>query len=136
MEVAEEKRRVLAVLHEMLDAQEVGNVGRVLDTFSGRPEAAHMATDGIDWETSREAAQAVTAVPGDGLRLVADHFNVHLQGGVAWAEGLGRIINQSGAERTVRMSGVLVREHGQWVIVQSHASLPVQDAEIFKLATG
>jgi hypothetical protein len=95
-----------------------------------------MATDGIRWETSSEAAQAVTAVPGDGLRLVADHFDIHLQGGVAWAEGLGRISNQNGAERPVRMSCVLVREHGQWVIVQSHASLPVQDAEIFKLATG
>jgi predicted xylose isomerase-like sugar epimerase len=95
-----------------------------------------MATDGMRWETSWEAAQAVTAVPGDGLRLVADHFEVHIQGGVAWAAGLGRIINQSGAERTVRMSLVLVREHGQWVIVQSHASLPVQDAEIFTLSTG
>jgi hypothetical protein len=30
----------------------------------------------------------------------------------------------------------MVREQGQWVIVQSHASLPVQDAEIFKLETG
>ncbi len=136
MEVAEEERRVLAVLYEMLDSQELGNVGRVLDTLSGRPEAAHMATDGVEWETSSEAAQAVTAVPGDGLRLVADGFDIHLQGGVAWAEGLGRIINQSGAERPVRMSAVLVREHGHWVIVQSHASLPVQDAEIFKLATG
>jgi SnoaL-like domain len=67
---------------------------------------------------------------------VADQFDIHLQGGVAWADGLGRIINQSGAERPVRMSGVLAREHGQWVIVQSHASLPVRDAEIFKLATG
>lgn len=131
-----EERHVLAVIYEMLDAQELGNVGRVLDTLSGRPEAAHMATDGIKWETSSEAAQAVTAVPGDGLRLVADHFEVHLQGGVAWAEGLGRISNQSDAERPVRMSVVLVREHGQWMIVQSHASLPVQDAEIFKLATG
>jgi hypothetical protein len=135
MGAAEEQRRVLAVIYEMLDAQELGNVGRVLDTLSDRPQAAHMATDGIKWETSREAAQAVTAVPGDGLRLVADHFDIHLQGGVAWAEGLGRITNQSGAERSVRMSVVLVREHGQWVIVQSHASLPVQDAEIFKLAT-
>ena len=125
MGIAEEERRVLAVLYEMLDAQELGNVGRVLDTLSDRPEAAHMATDGIKWETSR-----------DGLRLVADHFDVHIQGGVAWAEGLGRLMNQSGAERPVRMSGVFVREHGQWVIVQSHASLPVQDAEIFKLATG
>ena len=136
MGLAEEQRRVLDVIHEMLDAQELGNVGRVLDTFAGSSEAAHMATDGVKWETSWEAAHAVTAVPGDGLRLVAGHFDVHLQGGVAWVQGLGRIMNQSGAERPVRMSGVLVREHGQWVIVQSHASLPVQDTEIFKLATG
>jgi len=136
MGVAEEERRVLAVIYEMLDAQELGNVGRVLDTLSESPEAAHMATDGVKWETSTEAAQAVTAVPSDGMRLVADHFDVHLQGGVAWVQGVGRIMNQSGAERPVRMSGVLVREHGQWVIVQSHASLPVLDTEIFKLATG
>ena len=64
MGVVEEERRVLAVLHEMLDAQEVGNVGRVLAALSGRPEAAHMATDGVKWETSWEAAHAVTAVPG------------------------------------------------------------------------
>jgi len=132
----EEERRVLAVLHEMLDAQEVGSVGRVLATLSGRPEAAHMASDGVIWETSWEAAHSVTAVPGDGLRLVADHFDIHVQGGVAWAQGLGRISNRSGAERPVRMSCVLVREQGQWMIVQSHASLPVRDAEIFKPGTG
>jgi hypothetical protein len=136
MAVADEERRVLAVLHEMLDAQELGNMGRVLATFSSRPEAAHMATDGVKWETSWEAAQAVTAVPGDGLRLVPDHFDIHLQGSVAWAEGLGRISNRSGAERPVRMSCVLVREQGEWVIVQSHASLPVRDVEIFNLETG
>ena len=136
MGLAEEQRRVLDVIHEMLDAQELGNVGRVLDTFAGSSEAAHMATDGVKWETSWEAAHAVTAVPGDGLRLVAGHFDVHLQGGVAWAEGLGRISNQSGAERPVRMTCVLVREQGKWVIVQSHASLPVRDGEIFKLETG
>src|SRR5215831_632860 len=133
--VAEEERHILAVLHEMLDAQEVGNVGRVLDTLSGGPEAAHMATDGVKWETSWEAAHAVTAVPGDGMRMVADQFEIHLQGGVAWAEVLARISNQSGAERLVRMTYVLIREGGKWVIVQSHASLPVRDGEIFKLET-
>ena len=136
MGVAEEQRSVLAVLHEMLDAQEVGNVGRVLATLSGRPEAAHMATDGVKWETSWEAAQAVTAVPGDGMRMVPDHFTAHIQGGVAWAEGFARISNRSGAERLVRMTYVFVREQGEWVIVQSHASLPVRDAEIFNLETG
>jgi hypothetical protein len=33
MGIAEEERRVLAVVYEMLDAQELGNVGRVLDTL-------------------------------------------------------------------------------------------------------
>jgi hypothetical protein len=113
MGISEEERRVLAVIHEMLDAQKVGNVGQVLATFSSRAEAAHMATDGVKWETSWEAAHAVTAVPGDGMRHVADHFDIHLQGGIAWAEGLGRISNQSGAERPVRMSCVLIREGGQ-----------------------
>lgn len=133
MEVADERRQILAVIYELLDAQEAGNVGRMRATLSDRPEAAHMATDGLRWETSNEAANAVTAVPA-GLRLVPGHFDVHLQGGVAWAEGLGRIINTSGDERPVRMTGVLVREQGRWKMVQSHASLPVQDADIFKLA--
>ena len=136
MAVADEERRVLAVLHEMLDAQELGAMGRVLATLSSRPEAAHMATDGVKWETSWEAAQAVTAVPGDGMRMVPDHFTAHIQGGVAWAEGFARISNRSGAERLVRMTYVFVREQGEWVIVQSHASLPVRDAEIFNLETG
>jgi len=136
MAVADEERRVLAVLHEMLDAQELGAMGRVLATLSSRPEAAHMATDGVKWETSWEAAQAVTAVPGDGMRMVPDHFTAHIQGGVAWAEGFARISNRSGAERVVRMTYVFVREQGEWVIVQSHASLPVRDAEIFNLETG
>ena len=136
MAVADEERRVLAVLHEMLDAQELGAMGRVLATLSSRPEAAHMPTDGAKWETSWEVAQAVTAVPGDGMRMVPDHFTVHIQGGVAWAEGVARINNRSGAERPVRMSYVFVREQGEWVIVQSHASLPVRDAEIFNLENG
>lgn len=133
MDVTEEQRQILAVIYELLDAQETGNIERMRATLSDRPEAAHMATDGLRWETSNEAASAITAVPA-GLRLVADHFDVHLQGSVAWVEGLGRIINSSGDERAVRMTGVLVREQGRWKMVQSHASLPVQDADIFKLA--
>jgi hypothetical protein len=136
MGAADEEGRVLAVIHEMLDAQEVGNVGRVLATLSGRAEAAHMATDAVHWQTSWEVAHMVTAVPGDGMRMVPEHFIAHVQGGVAWAEGLLRISNVSGAERPVRMTIVLVREQGKWVIVQSHASLPVTDAEIFNLKTG
>jgi len=110
-------------------------------TRQGREPAHITPNEGPELSKAKFAGcprpvDTVTAVPGDGLRLVADHFDIHLQGGVAWAEGLGRISNSSGAERPVRMTCVLVREEGQWVIVQSHASLPVRDAEIFKLEPG
>jgi hypothetical protein len=92
-----------------------------------------MATDGLRWETSNEAANGVTAVPA-GLRLVPGHFDVHLQGDVAWVEGPRPDHPCEGDERPVWMSGVLVREHGRWVMVQSYASLPVQAADILKLS--
>lgn len=132
MGVGEEQRQVLAVIYELLDAQEAGNIGRMRAMLSDRPDAAHMATDGFGWETSNEAANAITAFPV-GVRLVPGHFDVHIQGSVAWIEGLCRVINTSGDERLVRMTGVLAREQGGWKMVQSHASLPVRDADIFKL---
>jgi ketosteroid isomerase-like protein len=68
---------------------------------------------------------------GDDIRAVADDIDIHVQGDVAWAEGRGRFTRAGGGERPVRMTGVLVREDGQWKVVQSHASIGVPDAQIF-----
>jgi ketosteroid isomerase-like protein len=68
---------------------------------------------------------------GDGLRAVADDIDIHVQGDVAWAEGRGRFTSAGGGERPVRMTGVLIREDGQWKVVQSHASVGVPNADIF-----
>ena len=86
--------------------------------------------------------------PGEAVLLQREHLRPDLAAGTAEGAHLGaaglaasrpalRPAAQQGDPRADRgHPGVLVREHGQWVIVQSHASLPVQDAEIFKLATG
>ena len=65
------------------------------------------------------------------VRAVAGDLGIHVKGDVAWVEGQARFVRADGAERPVRMTGVLVREDGQWKVVQSHASLGVPNADIF-----
>ena len=83
----------------------------------------------MDEQTGRGCRPAVGG--GDDIQAVADDIDIHVQGDVAWAEGRGRFTRAGGGERPVRMTGVLVREDGQWKVVQSHASIGVPDAGIF-----
>jgi ketosteroid isomerase-like protein len=80
----------------------------------------------------KQVVDAVAAAGGgDDIHAVADDVDIHIQGDVAWAEGRGRFTRAGGGERPVRMTCVLVREDGQWKVVQSHASIGVPDADIF-----
>ena len=123
---------VRALLSQLLEAQNAGDSERVRVLLSGRPGAVHIGTDGEEWWTSAQVADAVAAVGGaDDIQAVADDVRVHVQGDVAWAEGRGRFTTAAGGERPVRMTGVFVREDGRWKIAQSHASIGVPNAEIF-----
>jgi SnoaL-like domain len=63
--------------------------------------------------------------------------------GAGWGLRVVRLVPQDGAgaegacwgwraaERAVRITGVLVREGGQWKLVQSHSSIAVPNADIF-----
>jgi ketosteroid isomerase-like protein len=123
---------VRKVFDEMLEAQNAGDAGRLRSMLSERPDAVHIGTDAEEWWTSTQVVDAVAAAGGgDGLRAVADDIDIHVQGDVAWAEGRGRFTSAGGGERPVRMTGVLIREDGQWKVVQSHASVGVPNADIF-----
>jgi ketosteroid isomerase-like protein len=67
----------------------------------------------------------------DEIQTVTDDIDTHVHGEVAWAEGRGWFTTADGGERPVRMTAVLVREGGQWKVVQSHASIGVSNADIF-----
>ena len=123
---------VRKVFDEMLEAQNAGDAGRLRSMLSERPDAVHIGTDAEEWWTSTQVVDAVAAAGGgDGIRAVADDIDIHVQGDVAWAEGRGRFTSAGGGERPVRMTCVLIRENGQWKVVQSHASIGVPNADIF-----
>ena len=122
---------VRAAVGELIDAQNAGDAERLRSLLSERPDATHIGTDAGEWWTSKELFDAAAAGDDGDIQVVTDDLHVHVQGDVAWVEGSGRFTNRSGGERPVRMTGVLVREHGRWAMVQSHASIAVPDADIF-----
>ena len=122
---------VRKVIDETLEAQNAGDAARLRSMLSERPDAVHIGTDAEEWDTSNQVVDAAAAVGGDDIQAVADEFDIHIQGDVAWAEGRGRFTRAGGGERPVRMTWVLIRENGQWKFVQSHASIGVPNADIF-----
>ena len=120
------------VFDEMLEAQNAGDAVRLRSMLSERPDAVHIGTDAEEWWTSKQVLDATAATGGgDDIRAVADDIGIHVQGDIAWVEGRGRFTHAGGGERPVRMTGVFVREDGQWKVVQSHASIGVPNADIF-----
>jgi ketosteroid isomerase-like protein len=115
----------------LIDAQNAGDAERLRSLLSERPDAMHIGTDAGEWWTSKELFDAAAADGDDDIQVVTDDLDVHVQGDVAWVEGRGRFTNRSGGERPVRMTGVLVREHGRWAMAQSHASIAVPNTDIF-----
>jgi ketosteroid isomerase-like protein len=126
-----EADEVRATVGELIDAQNAGDAERLRSLLSERPDAMHIGTDAGEWWTSKELFDAAAADGDDDIQVVTDDLDVHVQGDVAWVEGRGRFTNRSGGERPVRMTGVLVREHGRWAMAQSHASIAVPNTDIF-----
>jgi ketosteroid isomerase-like protein len=123
---------VRAAVGEIIDALNAGDAGRLRSLLSERTDAVHVGTDAEEWQTSKQILDEVAAGGDSDVQAVADDLEVHVQGDVAWVVGRGRFINRSGAQRQVRMTSVLVREHGRWTLVQSHSSIGVPNADIFR----
>lgn len=123
---------VRKVIEETLEALNAGDAPRLRSMLSERPDGVHIGTDGEEWDTSKQVVDAVAAAGGaDDIQVVADDIDIHIQGDVAWAEGHGRFTRAGGGERPARMTWVLIRENGQWKVVQSHASIGVPNADTF-----
>jgi SnoaL-like domain len=128
----ESRDGIRKLLDELIEAQNSGDAPRLRTVLSERPGAVHIGTDAGEWWTSSQLVDAVAAAGGaDDIRAVAGDIDVHVQGDIGWVEGRGRFTRADGAERPVRITGVLVREGGQWKLVQSHCSIAVPNADIF-----
>ena len=124
-----EAEGIRAAIGEMIDAQDADDAGRLRSLLSDGPMPSISGPTSASGGSSGELLDAV-AVGGDGdIQMIAD--DVRIQGDVAWTEGGDGSPSQSGCARLVRMTGVLIREHGRWTMAQSHASIAVPNAGIF-----
>jgi ketosteroid isomerase-like protein len=123
---------IRTLLNQLIEAQNSGDAPRLRTMLSERADAVHIGTDAGEWWSSGQLVDDVAAAGGGGdIRVVADDIDVHVQGDIAWVEGRGRFMRADGAERPVRVTGVLVREGGRWKLVQSHSSIAVPNTDIF-----
>src|ERR1039458_7340198 len=101
--------QVRKVIDETLEAQNAGDAARLRSMLSERPDAVHIGTDAEEWDTSNQVVDAVAAAGGADLQAVADEFDIHIQGDVAWAEGRRRFTPLRGGARN-RADALSARE--------------------------
>jgi ketosteroid isomerase-like protein len=126
-----EVRAVIDAITEALNASDAEKLGSLL---SDRHGSTHIGTDPNEWWTKQQLVAGVkeaTSVGESQARAEHGEVSVHVLGDVAWAEGMGKFTNGEGAERATRMTGVFVREDGQWKAAQIHASIGVANENIF-----
>ncbi len=128
------EKEVRALIDGMTEALHAGDGEKLNSLLSDRPGSIHIGTDADEWWTKQELVAGIREAMSVGeSQIRAEHGQifVHVLGDVAWTEGTGKFTNSEGAERATRMTGVFVREDGQWKAVQMHASIGVANEKIF-----
>lgn len=128
------EKEIRAVIEQTIEALNEGDASKLDSLLSDRPGAIHIGTDpGEEWTKQKllTSIKEAMSVGGSQIRAKHDELHVHVEGDVAWTEGTGRFVNEKGAQRAIRTTGVLVREDGRWKVAQTHASMGVPNEEIF-----
>jgi hypothetical protein len=118
---------------------------RVAELERGDLEAITAATSrqpgvvsiGSDPDEYKRGFEEINRIMGDSTPQGPLQIHVRIsevwayeQGDVGWADGLGTF-ERDGESVEVRLTGVLVREGGRWLAVQSHASIGVPNERMF-----
>lgn len=112
------------------DAFSAGDAAGFERTVSRSPDGMVVGTGPGEWLEGREAwlagyGEQVAAVPG--IRLEAGQPRAWEEGGVGWAADQPRFVFPDGAALPTRLTAVLLREDGEWRVVQAHFSVGVPD---------
>jgi ketosteroid isomerase-like protein len=136
MTQTDDERAVRAVTDEITDALHGADAEKLDSLLSDLAGCTHIGTDPGEWWSKAKFLEEIGQAMGVGESLVrAEHGDivVHVLGDVAWVEGTGKFVNDQGAERPIRTTGVFVRDGGAWKSAQSHASIGVANEDMFKL---
>jgi len=128
------EQEIRGVIDQMTEAMHACDAAALASLLSDRPGVVTIGTDPGEWWNKQQLLASINeAMSLDGSQIRAEHdaHQVHVAGDLAWTEGTGRFVSEKGGERAMRMTGVFVREGGQWKVAQLHASIGVPNDEIF-----
>jgi ketosteroid isomerase-like protein len=114
------------LVHDWLVAKQTADadgIGALLGDYDG---ALAIGTGTGEWWAGNEAF--TTAHHGGGaFSATVEHVEAHSENSTAWAAARALVDFGGGDHLTVRLTLVLVKDHGAWRIVQSHASVGDDD---------
>ena len=131
-----EKNSVKAVINKFSKFWETGDMKILSEVFSHDPDIVLYGTDApehwIGWEPFRQTVEQMIQVLEDvRITIKEQHIFLHSSGDVAWFSQIwdwdfkaeGSHIHSEGQ----RLTGVLEKRSGNWVLVQIHNSVAVKN---------
>jgi len=121
---------VAAATQKFYDALSAGDADTATAVLSTTDGALMIGTDPDEWITDQRAiVDLFTAQVGAGVKVRSGDIQAYEEGSVGWVADRSTFILPDGSEVPVRVTAVFHQEHGQWRMIQSHASLGVSNEE-------
>jgi ketosteroid isomerase-like protein len=134
VDIEAEKANVKSVLDRINMAFETEDMEMLSKCFSRDPDMVIFGTDAderwVGWDAFAEAQQRFFEAQDESDMSTRDLvIHIHETGEVAWMSYLmdwkGKALGEPFEFTGIRMTGVLEKQDGNWVIVQWHGSVPV-----------
>jgi ketosteroid isomerase-like protein len=134
VDIEAEKVNVKSVIDMIRTSFETEDMEMLSKCFSHDPNMVNFGTDAaerwVGWTTFAEAQKQFFEAQEESVMTIRDvDIKVHKSGEVAWFSYLvdweGKAMGEPFDFEGARMTGVMEKQNGNWVVVQLHGSIPV-----------
>jgi len=134
VDIEAEKANVKSVIGMINTSFETEDMEMLSKCFSHDPNMVAFGTDAaerwVGWTAFAEAQQQFFDAQEESVMTIRDvDIKVHMTGEVAWFSYLldwkGKAMGEPFDFEGARMTGVMEKQNGNWVVVQLHGSIPV-----------
>jgi ketosteroid isomerase-like protein len=114
------------LVHDWLVAKQTADAAGIDALLGDYEDALAIGTETGEWWSGDQAFTAAHT-GGTAFSATVEHVEAHSESSTAWAAARALVDFGGGDHLTVRLTLVLVKNHGAWTIVQSHASVGDDD---------
>jgi hypothetical protein len=130
----EQSSELKAVLLSFYEALTTGDIGFIKNITSRRDGVLMIGTDPNEWWADYETIIRVNEAQINemgGIPVEAGDPQAYSEGDVGWVADQGKFKLPDGSEIPLRVTGVFLKENGDWKLVQIHASIGVSNEDAF-----